>query len=348
MELRSANFTLEEERVALRDTFKMFLERECSSELVRAAEPLGFDEQLWSQLGKMGMVAMAVPTASGGDGAGLIEMVLVAEEMGRRAAPVPFAETVAAARLLAACGSAAASWCDAAVEGTKLITIALRPLRLGVPQLIAGGAVADAVVGLLDGEVVVVSGPLPLPHVTNHGQAPLGRLDIGAPGVTISPLASGASAVASFTTAVREWELLIAAAELGMAVTAREIATEFVTNRVAFGVPIATFQAMSHPIVDSYIGIIGGRRLVWQAAWFADHEPDAKRELIPMAFTYACRVAMAAATTGVHVQGGLGFTVESDMQFYFRRAKGWANVAGDPQDGLLAIADELYGPATSD
>jgi len=144
---------------------------------------------------------------------------------------------------------------------------------------------------------------------------------------------------------VREWKLLMAAAQVGIAAAALPIAVDFASNRMAFGQPIATYQAIAHPLADCYIGVLGARRLVWQAAWFADHEPSTQRQLIPMAFANACRVAMRTATTGVHTQGGLGFTIESDMQLYFRRAKGWANVGGDPAGELQAIATELYGPA---
>ena len=342
--LRHGDFTLGDEQRALREAFASFLVRECPSERVRAAEPLGFDEKLWRRFVEMRAVAMGVPAGDGGDGAGLVELALVAEEVGRILAPVPFVETAVAARLLCRCGPSARSWADAAVSGSQLITIALRPLRPGRPQLVPGGAVAGAVVGLLDDEVVMVTSPTPFEHVGNHGLAPLTRLDVGDAGMAVTSIGSGAAAREAFGTAVREWQLLMAAAQVGIAAGALRPAVEFASNRVAFGVPIATFQAISHPLADCYIGLVGARRLVWQAAWFADHEPDANRQLIPMAFMYAARVAMETATTGVHTLGGLGFCVESDMQLYFRRAKGWANVLGDPARQLRVIADELYGP----
>jgi len=90
---------------------------------------------------------------------------------------------------------------------------------------------------------------------------------------------------------------------------------------------------------------VGARRLVWKAAWLADHEPDVEPHLVPMAFTHACRTAVQAATVAVHTQGGLGVTLESDVQLFFRRAKGWAAVAGGPTAELGVIADALYGAA---
>jgi alkylation response protein AidB-like acyl-CoA dehydrogenase len=194
---------------------------------------------------------------------------------------------------------------------------------------------------------VLVTRATPFERVANHGFAPLARVDIDDAATTLTTIASGSAAEIAFDAAVREWKLLMAAAQVGIAAGALPLAVEFASNRIAFGVPIATFQAISHPLVDRYIGLVGARRLVWQAAWFADHEPTTDRQLIPMAFMYASRVAMATATTGVHTQGGLGFTLESDMQLYFRRAKGWANVIGDPVRELDVIADELYGSARS-
>jgi alkylation response protein AidB-like acyl-CoA dehydrogenase len=111
-------------------------------------------------------------------------------------------------------------------------------------------------------------------------------------------------------------------------------------------VSIASFQAVSHPLVDVAMAVTGTRRLVWKAAWFADNEPGQAHGLIPMAYLTAVETGTKAPTVGVHVQGGLGFTVESDMHLFFRRAKGWTLVAGDPAHELVAIAAGRYGPAT--
>jgi alkylation response protein AidB-like acyl-CoA dehydrogenase len=342
--LRHSDFALNDEQRALREAFASFLDRECPSELVRRAEPRGFDAQLWKQFVAMRAVAMGVASAEGGDGAGLVELALVAEEVGRSLAPVPFVETVVASRLLSRCGPPGRPWAEAAIDGSQLVVSALHPLRVGQPQLVPGGAVADAIVGFVDGEGVVVTGSTPFEHVANHGLAPLTRLDIGDAGMTVTSIGSDAAVRAAYGTAVREWQLLTAAVQVGVAAGALRPTVEFASNRVAFGVPIATFQAISHPLADCFIGLTGARRLVWQAAWFADHEPETNRQLIPMAFLYAARVAMETATTGVHTLGGLGFCLESDLQLYFRRAKGWANVLGDPARQLQVIADELYGP----
>jgi len=343
--LRHADFSLNDEHRALREAFGSFLARECQPERVRAAEPVGFDAKLWRQFIDLGAVAMGVPVPDGGDGAGLVELVLVAEEVGRTLAPVPFVEAAVAARLLARCGAQAGVWRAAAITGERLTTLALRPVHRGRPQLVPAAAAAGTVVALAGDNLVVCVRRTPFEHVANHGFTPAARLDTGDPATTVTVVASGPAAVEAFETAVREWKLLMAAAQVGIAAGVLPLAVAFASTRMAFGVPIATFQAIAHPLVDRYIGLVGARRLVWQAAWFADHEPAVNRHLIPMAFTYAGRVAMETATTSVHTQGGLGFTLESDVQLYFRRAKGWANILGDPRRELQVIADDRYGPA---
>ncbi len=338
---RQADYVLSEEQEALRDAFASFFERECPTDLVRAAEPSGFDGRLWARLADMRAVAMGLPEDAKGDGAGLADLSLVAEEFGRRVAPVPLVEAIVAARLLAGWTSPAPEWLADAASGSRLLTLALHP-GAGA-QLVPAAAIADGVVGLLGDELVLTySGSRPKP-VPNQGHAPIAWWDLDAASERIV-LGSGPDAGACFDRAKREWKLLMAAALVGMARAALDIGVEHARARVAFGAPIGTFQGVSHPLADVAGAVDTARRLVHKAAWFADHEPDANRQLVPMAYLYAEESAMRAAVVGVHVLGGVGFTVESDQQLYFRRVKGWTLVAGDPKATLAEIADEYFGP----
>jgi alkylation response protein AidB-like acyl-CoA dehydrogenase len=345
MTLRRADFSLNEEQHAVRDAFRTALERGCPIgrvEAAAAADPPGYDEKVWRQLLDMRVVAMGVPEAAAGDGAGLTELVLVAEQQGAFLAPVPLIEAVVSARLLARCGD---DWLGDAMEGNRLATLALHPHQEGRAQLVPAGAIADGVIVLAGDELVLVARDEPPRAVANHGSTPLARWDLGDAGADRRVLASGQAAVAFFERAVAEWKLLMAAALLGLADAALRRAVDFAVNRVAFGVPIATFQAVSHPLVDVAMAVTGTRRLVWKAAWFADNQPDEARDLIPMAYLHAVETGTKGPTVGVHVQGGLGFTVESDMHLFFRRAKGWSLVTGDPAHELDTIAAVRYGPA---
>jgi alkylation response protein AidB-like acyl-CoA dehydrogenase len=340
--LRRADYAPGEDQETLRDSFSTFFRRECPTSRVREAEPGGFDADLWKQVSGMRVVAMGVPEASGGDGAGLEELVILAEEHGSCLAPLPLVEAVVGARLLAAAGEAGAELSDA-LDGSAIFTLDLHPGE--GPHLVPAAAVARGVIGLLGDELVLGVTDAPVPGASNQGHAPVAWWEMKGAGVQRQTLLVGPPAVMAYEKARREWKLLTASALIGMARASLDLGVTHARERVAFGAPIGTFQAISHSLVDVSMAVDTGRRLVYKAAWFAEHEPAAEPHLIPMAFLYAEEAAVQAATTAVHVLGGVGFTVESDAQLYFRRAKGWSLLAGDPQAELGLIADALYGPA---
>src|SRR5262245_27382639 len=103
--LRWDDYSLDEEHEGVRSTFARFMAERCSTTVVRAAEPLGFDLNLWQELAELGPLGIAVPDHLGGAGGGMVELALVAEEIGRAAAPVPLVETAVAARLLSSVAS---------------------------------------------------------------------------------------------------------------------------------------------------------------------------------------------------------------------------------------------------
>lgn len=344
-ELRAADYSLEEEQQALLDTFTTFFDRESPAARVRAAEPLGFEAALWEQLGAMRAVAMGVPEAAGGDGGGLVELVLAAEPFGKRLAPVPLVEVLAAARLLADVVPDDGEWLPRVLSGERLVSLALQPARPGRAQLVPAGAVADAVLGLVGDDLVLATMERTPPVSRTQGYAPIACWDLTGDGVTATTLASGEVATRAYRQALREWQLLMASALVGMGDACLDIAVEHAKSRFAFGVPIGTFQAVAHPIVDVANAVEGARRLTRKAAWFEDFEPSTAPELVPMAYRHAEHAAVLASRVAVHVLGGVGFTAEADAQLYFRRAKGWTLVAGDPDDAFDAVADHLYGPA---
>jgi alkylation response protein AidB-like acyl-CoA dehydrogenase len=344
--LRRSNHSLDDEQEALRDAFRLFLEKQCPSERVRAAEPLGWDEALWSQIGDLRPVAMGVPAERGGDGAGLVELALVAEELGRRAAPLPLVEAMVAARLLAALDTldeSATAVLEELLEGAVVsIAVGAGAGRAG-PTLVPAGAVAHAVLGLHGERLVMASAEVPPPHVPNLASAPLAWWDL-AGGAT---LATGEPAGQLFARAEQEWRVLSAAALVGLGQTALDLAADYAKERFAFGVAIGSFQSVAHPLADVLIGIESARRLTLKAAWFLDHESDQVGPLASIAFVHAAEAAERAGTVGVHTQGGFGFTLESDEQLFYRRAKGWALIGGDRRAELQRVADGVIGSRTN-
>ncbi|MBY4039237.1 acyl-CoA/acyl-ACP dehydrogenase [Rhodococcus fascians] len=341
--LRRNDYSLDEHQETVQEAFADFFTSLVPSSVVRAAEPLGFDSELWRKAKETGVVSMAVPEARGGDGATLIDLVLVAEQYGARLAPIPLVEAIAAARLLAGVnGEVAESLLVKVLAGQSLVTLALQPVAEQARVLMPAGAIADAALVLRGDELVVVSAPTSPVRVDNLAHAPLAWWDVSN-GETVG---RGPSVAEAYDEAVRVWKLLTAAALGGSGGTAVALGVDFASSRKAFGQFIGTFQAMSHSLVDAKILVAGSTNLTRKAAWYMENEPQAERGLVLKAFLSAGRAAVKASTVGIHVQGGFGFTNESDMTLHFGRAKGWPLLAGRPTEDLLAVADTLPDPAS--
>jgi alkylation response protein AidB-like acyl-CoA dehydrogenase len=342
-ELRYADYSLSSDQEAVRDAFAEFFRNECPSERVRAAEPLGYDEKLWRQLTDMGAASMGLPEQAGGDGAALVDLLLVAEEAGAALAPVPFIEHVAASRALAGAPGAPGELLAEAASGRRILALAMEPTGSRSPQLarqlVPGGAVARAVLALDGDALVLVDADEPPSPVANQGSTPLAWWDLA--GGRRQRLAEGALAETLYRRARAEWKLLTASALTGLTERALGIAVAFAKTRETMGVPIGSLQGVSFPLADVAIGVSGARNMIRRAGWMLEHEPAEARHLVPAAFAYAARVATHGTTTAAHMQGGLGFTIEADASLYFLRAKGWSLLGGDPAEDLIAVADAL-------
>jgi alkylation response protein AidB-like acyl-CoA dehydrogenase len=338
-ELRRYDFDLDDGQQSVQEAFRAFFTKECPSTVVRAAEPLGFDHELWVNLIKLGVTSMGLPESVGGDAASFVDLAVIAEEQGAVLAPVPLISQVVVGRLRAAVDSPEArDALDGVVSGERPVVVGPRRAR-GVRQLVPDAAITcDAV--LLDGDalVVVTQDRLPTP-VPNQGHTPLAWFDPQQGERRV--LLEGAEAVALHRRALQEWKLLTASALVGMTGSALRLAVEFAKTRYTMGVPIATLQGVSFPLADVAANVAGTRNLVRKAAWMHEQEPQARPDLIPMAFATAARIATHGVATAVHVHGGLGVTLEADVSLYFLRAKGWSLLLGDPNDDYRAVGDLL-------
>jgi alkylation response protein AidB-like acyl-CoA dehydrogenase len=332
LEFRRQDYSLDQDQEAVRDAFADFFVKESPSSVVRAAEPVGFDKSLWSKLVGMGVTAMALPVAVGGDDATLIDLVLIAEEYGRSLAPVPFVAHVVATRLLVAAG-AAAETVAAAIEGERTFTLALQPHLIDGAQLVPDAAISADVLDFDGNALTLHSNSGPVAHVANQGSSPLGWWNPASAAEHVV-LAEGGRAAALYEAAVIEWKLLTAAALTGLTEAALQPAVEFSKTRETMGVPIGALQGVAFPLTDIAIDVVGGRNMVWKSAWMIEHQPGVRPELPLLAFAKAARTATGGTTVAAHLQGGLGFTEEADASLYFLRAKGWSLLAGDPTDDL--------------
>jgi alkylation response protein AidB-like acyl-CoA dehydrogenase len=328
-----------DEQQSIIDVFGALADRVSPVEDLRAHEPLGFSPDLWAQLGVMGAPGMGVPEFDGGGGAGILDLSLAVEALGRRLAPAPLVEHTVSARLLARVGALPAG----VVDGAAIATLALRPARDHVTTLVPAGAVADHVVAL-DGDDLVLTTSPPGALVPNLASAPLAdrALDAGT-----AVLASGREAHRLHAQAVHEWRVLTAAALVGLGLGALTIAVTYVTEREQFGVPIGSFQSLQHGLADVSVALDGAQLLARKAAWANDCGLPEASQLAVMAFLFAAEQSQRATDRALHYHGGYGFMEEYDIQLFYRRAKGWANVLDQPGREYARLADLRYGPVTA-
>ena len=332
------NLGLTEEQQFVRETFSTLFGREASGPAVRAAEPLGHDAALWAQIIATGALGVGVPEEVGGGGGGVLELALIAEEAGRRIAPIPFPEPAVAARLLAAC--AANQLLDDVLRGTRLVSMATHPGPVG-RQLLTDGAVADVVLALDGDRILAVHRPPDVRPTSNMGSLPLARWRQTD---DVEILAEGAEAAHWFSTALDEVRVLRAATLVGLASEAIEIGAAYARHREAFGVPIGTYQAVAHPLADALVAKDGAQLLTWKACWALNEGLPSAPALASKAYVFAAETAYGAAQHSLHLHGGYGFTVECDIQLYYRRAKAWVTTFADPERELDVVADRIFGP----
>ncbi len=331
------------------DVVRGFFDKESPTEAVRAAEPLGFDRGLWEKSVQMGLTGITVPEARGGGGAGFVDLAIVAECLGEHLAPVPLVEAAVATDLLATLSEGAGgeleSLAAAAVDGQLVATLALHPVVAGVARLVPAGAVADLVV-VLDGDRLLLVRPdggpeaRPAAAVPNLGALPVADCPVDPSRAVV--LAEGHEAVAAHRRAVSRWQLLTGTALAGLGARALTLGTEYVMERRAFGVVIANFQTIQHRLADNATALDGARLLAYEAAWADDVDLPAAGTLATMAFLFAAESAFKTAADSLQFHGGYGYTLEYDIQLYFRRAKAWPLMAGDPRHLYDELAHRLF------
>jgi alkylation response protein AidB-like acyl-CoA dehydrogenase len=333
------NLALTEEQQFVRETFASLFAKESSAARVRQAEAAGHDPDLWQLLVETGALGVGVPQDSGGGGGGLLELALIAEEAGRRVAAVPLPEMAAAVRLLAECG--AGELLHDVLSGSRILSLATAPGPVE-RQLLTDGAIADIVLGLQGDQIVAVHRPADVRPVSNMGALPMARWDAPA---KADVLAKGDRPRHAFATALDEVRILRSAALNGLASEAIEIGAAYARERQAFGVPIGTYQAVAHPLADALVAKDGAQLLTWKACWAATERLPRASSLAAMAFVFSAETAYTASQHSLHIHGGYGFTVECDIQLYYRRAKAWVTTFADPDRELDFVAERTLGPA---
>jgi alkylation response protein AidB-like acyl-CoA dehydrogenase len=345
------------EQQMLRETVRGVCAEYAPLEVVRQMEddPTGYPAELWKQLGELGLLGVLVPEAFGGSGQSMLEAAIVYEELGRALAPTPhFHSCVMGAGALLAAGSEAQQreWLPRLASGEAISTPAwLEPARGFGPEGVQLRAEPDGGHFRLSGvkrHVHFASSATRLLVLARTGDAPdavdLFLVDPQTAGLSLKQqrgLAADTQYEVCFEnvrvpasdrlgaegSGWRAWDpvmhdgiILLAAQAMGGAEKALEITVQYALDRQQFGKPLGAFQAIAHYLADARTLVDGGKTLVYQAAWARSQGRTVQR-LAPMAKLFACQTYRDVTATAQQVWGGVGFSVEYDIQLFFRRAK---------------------------
>jgi alkylation response protein AidB-like acyl-CoA dehydrogenase len=346
-----------EEQQVLRDMVRGVCAQYAPLEVVRQMEddPHGFPAELWKQLGELGLTGILIPEEYGGAAQSHLEAAIVYEELGRSLAPTPhFPSAVIGAGVLLRAGSdeQKRAWLPRVASGDAILTPAwLEPgggFGAEGVQLRARREGADVVLSGTKRHVPFASAATRLLVLARSGDGSadvdLFLVDPRAPGVTLTQQRSLASDTQyrvdfadvrvregdrvgapgsgwrSFDAVMHDGIILLAAYAMGGAERALEITVQYAKDRKQFDKPLGAFQAISHYLADAATAVDGGKTLVYEAAWARATGRGVER-LAPMAKLFACQTWRDVTATCQQVWGGVGFTIEYDIQLYFRRAK---------------------------
>jgi alkylation response protein AidB-like acyl-CoA dehydrogenase len=345
------DLTFSPEQEMLRETVRGVCAQYSPLTVVRGLEndATGYPAELWKQLAALDLLGLLIPEEYGGSGMSLIEAVVLYEELGRSLAPTPhLVSCVVAAGVIAAGGTVEqrSAWLPPIASGDAIVSVAwLEPdggfgpagVRVraetsgdgftlhGTKRHVAFASAATALLVLArtdDDEVTLFLVDPNADGVTLSQQRSVSydtqyRVDFDAVAVTSADLVG---TWAAWQQTMYDAAILVAAQAVGGAEHAQAITVQYAKDREQFGKPLGAFQALAHNLADRQTELDGARELVHEAAWARSTGRDVAR-LAPMAKLFACRTFRAVTATGQQIFGGNGFTVEYDIQLYFRRAK---------------------------
>lgn len=313
------DFGFSDEQEALRASAREVLTKEAGPAAYRRAmekSKTGTDEALWGKIVELGWTGVAIDESLGGLGFGVAELAVLAEEMGRAIAPVPFWTTVGyAAQIAAACEPSAAR--DDFLRGVASGSIKASVVRFREP-LAPEAHLADQLVVIDKDAVRLVPGSEASRKVepSLDGGRRMAKVRV--------PAGSGAQIAGDLTPVQRGLDraaVLLAAEAVGVAAEVLERSVSYARERQQFDRAIGSFQAISHRCADMLLATETARSHVYYAAWALDEGTPDAGVAAASAKAAASDAARIVANGGIQVHGGIGFTYEHDMQLFYRRAK---------------------------
>jgi len=362
------DFGLSEDQREIQRTARELLSERARWERVREhAEARRSDEGLWRELCELGWPGIAVSERYGGQGLGMVALSVLCEELGRVVAPVPFLPTVLAAALIEQGGSEEQRerWLPGLAGGETLGAVGVA--REGVAELVVGGAQAGVVV-LLEGEgegegtarVLAAAGAdAGVDAGVNVDSGADADVDVNADsGVDADMDVQSLDAIDPTRSAARvsardgagetlagdvaggvDRALIAVASELvGVSERALEMTVEYVKERKQFGVPVGSYQAVSHRCAQMLLDTEQARSLTAFAAWTADAEPSRLPEAAAMAKAAASDAGREVTAGAIQAHGGIGFTWEANVHWLYKRAQLDAALLGGARHHRARVA----------
>jgi alkylation response protein AidB-like acyl-CoA dehydrogenase len=353
------NFDFSDDQKSLKDQARKFLSEQAGAKVTRRVlddAGVSYDEGLWRAVAEMGWLGAAIPEEHGGLGLGRLELCVLAEELGRAVAPIPFSSTVyffAEALMLAGSDAQKAALLPKVAAGELIGCFASSegpgvPIASSIQAKFEGGTLSGVKIPVTDGDcashAVVVA--------REGGGVSLVLVDLNQPGVTRTMLKTldptRGHAKLEFKNVKAErlgaagqgWELaeavldraavLIAFEQVGGSQACLEMALDYAKSRYAFSRQIGSFQAIKHKLADMYVAIEVARSNVYYGAWALSTEAAELPFAAAASRAAASDAYYLCSKENIQTHGGMGFTWDVDCHLFFRRAKLLAVQAGAP------------------
>ena len=363
------NFGFNEEQELLRNTARKFFENECGSDTVRRLMETreGMSPELWKKVAEQGWLGLIYPDQYDGMGLGLVDLVVLMEEMGRAVAPGPYFSTVllgGLAILEAGSDAQKKEWLPKIAAGDKRVALAwMEPSAQLGPAGVALSAVEKGGTYTLTGTKLFVHDAHTADALVVAART---RPGAGADGVSLFLLPKSAAGLevtllptmdqtrklcevacsavtvgadALLGAAGTGWEPLarvldratvaLCAEMCGGAQKVLDMTVEYAKIRQAFGRPIGSYQGVKHRAADMLVDVENSKSITYYAAWALDEGSPEAPLAVSMAKAYVSDAFRRVSAAGIQLHGGIGFTWEHDLHLYFKRAKGSEFTFGD-------------------
>jgi len=308
------HFDFTSDQQEIKRTARELLAARSTLEAVRAAAESGaYDDGLWRELSELGWPGIAVAEEHGGQGLGFVELAMLLDELGYAVAATPFLSTAVTAAVLQEAGSAGqqARWLPSLASGEA--TGAVGTVRDGVAELVPDADAAAVLVLVEDGAARVVARE-------DADVEPVASIDPTRRFARVRA-AGGDPLPGDVDAGIDRAAVAVAAELVGVCRRSLDMTVEYVKDRKQFGVPVGSFQAVSHMCAAMLRATESAKSATYFAAWAADAEPDRLAEAASIAKAAASSAALETTGNAIQAHGGIGFTWEADVHWLFKRAQ---------------------------